>query len=231
VLVLQRGADADRRSEAGDHGARRRHRRSDVGASRAHPLRSASAFEDQAGAGEVDVLGAVAAADRLRSPQSALPDRSSSWITLGADSYLADGSTPLQAVVELRAAHPAQQEAPPADGFADGRLVPYALVDGAPRDGAVSSFVRRGPGVWLATVQLPGGLGGSTLTVGARFDGNDIVEPRTIPIATDVWDADYPASVHGGCATSARDPVGVAGPVSWAVAIAFLAMARRRRAR
>jgi len=197
----------------------------------AHPLRGAAPFEDQAGVGEVDVLGAVAAADRLRTPQSALPDPSASWITLGADTYLADGSTPLQAVVELRAAPQGQEPALPADGFAEGRLVPYALVDATPYEGAVSSFVRRGPGVWLATVQLPAGLGGSRLTVGARFDGSDIVSPKSIPIATDVWNAGYPASVRGGCSTTARGAASAASPVAWIGALFFLATAMRRRSR
>jgi subtilisin family serine protease len=166
----------------------------------AHPLRGTPMFQDQLGVGEVDVPGAVAAAERLRNPLNALPVRAESWMTLSADVYLADGSTPLQAIIELRATRPGTATAPPADGFAAGRLAAYALVDGAPFAGAVHSLVRRGPGVWLAIVQLPPGLGGSKLTVGATFDGLDIVEPKSIPIATDVWEAAYPPRVQGGCA-------------------------------
>jgi MYXO-CTERM domain-containing protein len=53
--------------------------------------------------------------------------------------------------------------------------------------------------VWVLTLQLPAGLGGRNLTIGATFDGADIVAPRTIPIATDAWSADYPPSARGGC--------------------------------
>jgi MYXO-CTERM domain-containing protein len=165
----------------------------------AHPLRAPAEFEDQGSVGEVDVVGAVAAAERLRNPMLALPVASQSWLTLGADVYLADGSTPLQAILELRTAGTGTGAAPPADGFADGRLAAYVLIDGLPHAGGVASLVRRGPGVWLATIQLPGGLGGSNLTVGATFDGSSIVPEQSIPIATDTWNADYPPSIAGGC--------------------------------
>jgi hypothetical protein len=192
----------------------------------AHPLRGAAAYQDQAGPGEVDVAGALLAANRMRIPQTALPVRAQSWMTLGADTYLADGSTPLAAIVELRTARPAgAAAAPPADGFAQDRLVLYALVNGVPFPDAVTSLVRRGPGVWLATLELPAGMGGSKLTVGATFDGIDIVQPKSIPIATDAWDADYPSRVHGGCAV-ADGRGGAAGALLLAAACA---LARRRR--
>jgi len=171
----------------------------------AHPLRGPSAYEDQGSVGEVDVVGAVTAADRLRNPMVALPVAAQSWLTLGADVYLADGSTPMQAILELRTASSGTGAAPPADGFAADRLVASVLVDGLPYAGGVASLVRRGPGVWLATVQLPGGLGGNNLTVGASFDGSAIVASKSIPIATDAWNADYPPRIAGGCAAAGRD--------------------------
>ena len=162
----------------------------------------AAPFDDQAGPGEVDVLGSIAAVDAMRSSPQSLPDRGESWITLPADEVYADGSTPLEVIIELRTARTSDSAPPPADGFGDGRLVAYTLLDGAPYDGAVQSLVRRGPGVWIATVQVPAGYGGSTLTVGARFDGADIATPRTLPVATDVWTASYSAQVKGGCSVS-----------------------------
>jgi hypothetical protein len=170
----------------------------------AHPLRGPSAYEDQGGVGEVDVVGTLTAADRLRNPVVALPVAGQSWLTLGADVYLADGSTPMQAILELRAASTGPGAAPPADGFAADRLVASVLVDGLPYAGGIASLVRRGPGVWLATVQLPGGLGGNNLTVEATFDGSAIVAPKSIPIATDAWNADYPPSIAGGCVAAGR---------------------------
>jgi hypothetical protein len=171
----------------------------------AHPLRGPSAYEDQGSVGELDVLGAVTAARRLRTPVVALPVPALSWVTLGADVFLADGSTPMQAIFELRAASTGSGPPPPADGFADGRFVAYVLVDGLPYAGGVASLTRRGPGVWVATVQLPGGLGGNNLTVGATFDGSAIVASKSIPIATDAWNADYPPSIAGGCVTAGRE--------------------------
>ncbi len=203
----------------------------------AHPLRGPAPFDDQAGAGEVDVLGAVAAVDRLADPVLALPVRSESWLTLGADEFLADGSTPLQAVLELRASRTSTTSvAAPADGFAPGRLAAYARVDGQLFEGA-AQVTRRGPGIWVVTVQLPSGLGPAQLTIGAAFDGAPIVEEKTVPIATDAWTAEYPASIHGGCAVASATGVGggergggrAGGGAALAVAIAALGLARRRR--
>ena len=197
----------------------------------AHPLRGPAPFDDQAAAGEVDVLGAIAAVDRLRDPTLALPARGESWLTLGADEYLADGSTPLQAVLELRAPRIGVAAAPPADGFAPGRLAAYALVDGALFEGA-AQLTRRGPGIWVVTVQLPAGLGLSHLTVGATFDGAPIVEEKTVPIATDVWTAEYPVSIQGGCgvapSSNRRDP-NLRGWGGGALAVTAFSLRRRRR--
>jgi hypothetical protein len=129
----------------------------------------------------------------------------------------------MQVIVELRAAGTGTGPAPPADGFSQSRLAAYALVDGTEWVGAVQSLVRRGPGVWVATVSLPGGLGGHSLTLGARFDGADIATPRTIPIAVDSWAADYPASARGGCAVGAGESCG------WGVGLLALAIALARR--
>lgn len=193
----------------------------------AHPLRGAAPFPEQASVGEVDVLGAVEAADRMRHPATSLPSLAQSWLSTGVAFFLGDGSTPLQAILELRAAASGQGPAPVADGFAASRLAAYALVDGVAQAGA-ATLVRRGPGVWVVTVQLPGGLGGSQLTVGATFDGADIVVPRSLPIATDAWTASYPSSAKGSCAMGV--PARVGRPWGWiAAASAMIEAARRRR--
>jgi subtilisin family serine protease len=169
----------------------------------AHRLRSAAPFNDQAGVAELDVVGALSAVDRLHNPRVALPVRSESWLTLGSDLYLADGSTPIEAILELRAARQGAGSAVPADGFTDDRLAVYALVDGSPQ--GAPPVRRAGPGVWVASLQLPAGLGGRKLTVGVTFDGVDIVEPKSVPIATDVWNAAYAPSARGGCAVSSSN--------------------------
>ncbi len=199
----------------------------------AHHVRGPAPFDDQAGTGEVDVLGAVAALDQARNPEPFLPVRSRSWLTLGADAYLADGSTPLEVIFSLRADPGDAGGVRPADDFGDGRLAAYALVDGRSQLEAVQSFVRRGPGVWVATIRLPPGLGGENLTVGATFDGADVADPKTLPIATDVWNAEYPPSVTGGCSVTPPGSAGMGGPLaaafSWVVALVALAPMRRRR--
>jgi hypothetical protein len=197
----------------------------------ARPLRGAAPFEDQAGPGEVDVLGAVAAVDRLRDPTLALPVRQESWLTLGADFYLADGSTPLQGVLELRSSR-TSAGVRPADGFAQSRLAAYALVDERPVAGA-AQVARRGPGVWVIRVHLPAGLGLSHLTVGATFDGAPIVLEKTVPIATEAWTADYPPTVRGGCAVTStavgrRDAHARDGAGAVLGLLAMLGLGRRR---
>ncbi|MDP9001334.1 MAG: S8 family serine peptidase [Myxococcota bacterium] len=192
----------------------------------AHRLRGTALFGDQAGAGELDVPGALAVVDRLHDPRLALPVRSESWMVLGADVYLADGSTPLEAIVELRTARVGNGTLTAADGFMDGRLAAYAFADGSRQ--VPPSLRRAAPGVWVATVQLPAGLGGSRLTVGVTFDGVDIVDAKSVPIATDVWNAEYPPSVRGGCASTGG--TGSSESALMAIAVgAAIATARRRR--
>jgi hypothetical protein len=192
----------------------------------AHRLRGPAAFDDQGGAGELDVAGALAAADRLRDPVLALPARSESWMALGADVCLADGSTPLEAVVELRAERTTGTEPRPADGFGEGRLEAYARVDDSLAVPVPLSQVA--PGVWVGRLELPAGSGGSRLTVGATFDGADIVDPKSVPIATDVWNAAYPPSVRGGCAVGERSSRS-GGPfgIGFGFAIAVLVLGRK----
>ena len=168
----------------------------------AHRLRGPAPFDDQAGTGELDVPGALAALAAEKTASAAAPVRSQSWLTLGADTFLADGSTPLQVVVSLRGDPGDAGAIVPADDFGDARVGVYALVDGRPVTGAVQSFEKRGPGVWVASIGLPAGLGGSALTVGATLDGVDIVDPKTIPIATDVWNGEYAPTIKGGCSAS-----------------------------
>ena len=165
----------------------------------AHPFRGAHPFDDQAGPGELDVVGALDALDQSWNPAEVLPDPGSSWITLSASYLAADGSTPVTAVVELRtAASPARR----ADLFDVTRLRPVVEIDGVPQP--LPTLYRRAPGVWFFTVAPNAGRGGSAITLGATFDGEPIVLPKTIPIATDVWSGEYATTAKGGCALSPR---------------------------
>jgi hypothetical protein len=177
----------------------------------AHRLRGPAPFDDQSGVAELDVLGALALASPQASTSPALPTRADSWLTLGAEFCVADGSTPLQAVIELRsAATSSNASAPPvaAGGFDESRFAVYARVDGSGgAPAAVSvSISRSSPGVRIASILIPPGLGGSQLTVGATFDGVDVVQSKTLPIATDHWNADYVPVIAGGCTVSSAQP-------------------------
>ncbi len=167
----------------------------------AHRVRGAAPFYDQAGPGEVDVLGALGALDDLKNPKSSLPDRDSSWMSLSEDFVTADGSIPLTVILELRSA----------DGhrgslFDASRLQPKVLLLSRPLP--VLPEIRRAsaPGLFSYEVRVPAGLGGESLTVGALFDGVDIVTPVTIPIATDAWSSSYAPHTKGGCFVGAPTP-------------------------
>ncbi len=159
----------------------------------AHRFRGAAPFQDQAGPGELDVAGALDALEQMQDPKLYLPSAENSWLTLGADYVAADGSTPLTAIVELRTEDGQHR----ADMLGD-RLQAVVKLDG--QDTLSPSIVRHGPGLYVFTVQPPPGLGGSSLTLGATFDGENIVAPRTIPIASDIWSSQYAATAGGGCA-------------------------------
>jgi subtilisin family serine protease len=161
----------------------------------AHRFRGLAPFEDQSGPGEVDAMGALDALDQMQNPALQLPVAEQSWLTLSSDYVPADGSTPVTAIVELRTLDARHR----ADFFDKQRLAPVLLVDGKPFEGS-PEIVRRGPGVWVFVWKPPPGLGGSRATFGATFDGEPIVAPRTVPIASDAWNARYPSHATGsGC--------------------------------
>ena len=187
----------------------------------AHPFRGDAPFQDQGGPGELDVLGSLDALERMHDPQAFLPSANKSWLTLSADYVAADGSTPITAIVELRTADGQHR----ADLLGD-RLQAVVKLDGVPT--IPPAILRRGPGVYTFVVQPPAGYGGSSLTFGATFDGVDIVAPRTVPVAADVWASQYGSSVKGGCAVGSppREPAGL----SWMAVGLGAALVRRRRA-
>lgn len=188
----------------------------------AHRFRADVPFSDQSGPGEVDAMGALDALDQMANPALQIPSAAQSWLALSADYVAADGSTPFTTIVELRTADGAHR----ADFFDANRLTPTILVDGKPID-TLPPMVRRGPGVWFFEWTPPPGLGGSRATVGALFDGAPIVTPRTIPIATDPWNASYPShATGGGCVVSSSSPL---SPAGFGIAITIAALLLRRR--
>lgn len=190
----------------------------------AHHFRGLDPFEDQGGPGEIDVRGSLDALDQLQDPLLALPSKATSWITLSADELAADGSTPLTAIVELRTGDGAHR----ADYFDGTRLQAAVDLDGAKLT-QQPPIQRRAPGVWFFTVTPPPGLGGHSVTLGATFDGVAIVTPKTVPIATETWTANYGASAagSGGCDVHGRGGTGE----GWAVGLLLAAANLRRRRR
>lgn len=171
----------------------------------AHRFRSDAPFQDQAGPGEVDALGALDALDQMRDPKLYLPDAARSWIALSSDYVAADGSTPVTAILELRTEDGQHR----ADFFDPNRLAPVLLLDGTPIE--APALIRRGPGVWFFEWKPRPGSGGWQVTFGATFDGKPVVEPRTIAIATDTWTANYPSAASGNSCSlhtlDSREPV------------------------
>jgi subtilisin family serine protease len=184
-------------------------------------------FDDQVGAGELDAWGALDALDDYASGTAVLPAADQSWMTLSAEYYAADGTTPLYAIVELRGELTGSTDlAPRADIFDSTRLQPYMKVGGGSHVPPI--LVRRGPGLWTMGVDLGAGYGGASITLGVTFDGVDIVPPKTVPIATDVWTASYASSASGSCAVGRTN---APPPVALATIVAACLVRRRRGAR
>ncbi len=180
----------------------------------AHPFRGNAPFEDQGGPGELDVVGSLDAYDQMKNPELSLPALDTSWETLSSDYAPADGSNAVTAIIELRTADDRHR----ADLLDVSRLAPVIAIDGTP-SADHPAITRRGPGVYVYAYSPPVGLGGSSLTLGAAFDGQPIVVPHTIPIATDIWTGTYPSEAKGGCTISRKNE-----PISRFAAFAFAAM-------
>ncbi len=190
----------------------------------AHRFRGNAPFFDQAGPGEVDAAGALDALDQMSHPELQLAAAAQSWLTLSSDYVPADGSTNVTAIVELRTTDAKHR----ADFFDKNRLSPTLHVDGSPFD-TTPTIVRRGPGVWFFTWRPPPGLGGSSATFGATFDGVPIVEPKTVPIAVDGWSAGYPSHAKGNACTMHETAPTSPSPFAAIGAFGLAAAWRRRR--
>jgi hypothetical protein len=191
----------------------------------AHPFRGSAPFDDQSGPGELDVKGALDALLQSQDGALLLPDPKASWLTLSAEYVAADGSTPVTAIIELRTADGARR----ADLFDPRRLQPILEMDGVRQP--PPTLIRRAPGVWFFTAQPPAGRGGSTMTFGATFDDLPITTSKTIPIAADVWRAEYPTQVKGGCAVTGSSGGERGDRGIFALFVAALVALRRTRSR
>lgn len=188
----------------------------------AHHFRGAAPYDDQSGPGEVDAVGALDALDQMSDQTAQMPAADESWITLSDSFVNADGSTAITAIIELRTAGAAHR----ADYFDRTRLTPTLAVDGSAID--TPDLVRVAPGLYTFTWTPPAGLGGALATFGALFDGAPIVAPRTVPIATDSWNASYPSKASGsGCDVTAVGG-GEGGLVALVLAFGAVVLRKRR---
>lgn len=192
----------------------------------AHPFRGPAPYDDQNAVGEVDALGSLDALERLKDPKLYLPEASQSWIALSSSYVPADGARPMTAILELRTEDGANR----ADLFDVQRLAPDVRIDGVSRP--AGAITRKAPGLYTYSFRVDEeGLGTKNAVFGATFDGRPIVAPRSIPVATDPWNAGYPSRLGGGCAASAgglpnRD---LAAHGAWLVALGVAVFARKRR--
>jgi MYXO-CTERM domain-containing protein len=187
----------------------------------AHRFRGTASYYDQSGPGELDADGALAALNEMKNPAEALPSPAHSWLSLSADYVTADGSTPMTVLLELRNADGQKR----ASLFDLSRLQPIASILGRPL--APQPKIVRGaaPGLFSFQVSVPRGLGGQAITLGATFDGANVVDPVTVPIATDAWTASYLAEAKGACNASGGDPGGMLG----LAVVGLLALRRKKR--
>jgi subtilisin family serine protease len=169
--------------------------------------------ELQAGPGELDLMGTLAALDAEASPIERLPGNQSR-IALAAAYVHPDPAQPLVGVLELR-----DDDDRLADGFDERRL--GLEVTG----GSVSQPpLRVAPGLYAFQVSAQAGSGGERLALSLTFDGQSLAR-RELPIGTDRWLAEGAPLPHGGCALS-RAPAW--GSSLWAAVLLLSTLARRR---
>ncbi len=170
--------------------------------------------EQQAGPGELDLRGTLAALIAEDSPIHRVPS-SASRIVLAASFAHPDRRQPLQGMLELR--DPRDQIA---DGF-DERRLELAVAGGS----LSRAPTRIGPGLYGFEVTAPADSGGARMRLSLSFDGQ-LLARREIPIGTDRWLAEGTPLPRGGCQLG--PPAHAAGWLSTAVLL-LAARARRRR--
>lgn len=172
--------------------------------------------EQQAGPGELDLMGTLAVLDAEDSPIRREPG-SASRIALAANFVHPDATQPLSGLLELRDARDRV-----ADGFDERRL------ELAVQGGSLSQPPQRvAAGLYSFQAVAPDDSGGKKLTLTLRFDGQ-ILAQRTVPIGTDRWAAEGGAYAHGGCSFA---PSGSDARFLALAALALVAACRRNAKR
>jgi subtilisin family serine protease len=166
----------------------------------------------QVGAGALDLERTLEALDE--GAVERLPGAATTLVV--SSSYVhPDPTWPLEALLELRddADHIA-------DGF-DSRRLSFDLTGGT----FLERPLRIAPGLWRFTVTAPAESGGTTLTLGARFDGR-LLAHQTLPIAVDHALSTTVPSARGGCVLA---PARTASSFPFAPLLLAAAFLHRRR--
>jgi hypothetical protein len=185
----------------------------------------------QLGAGALDVLGAMAGLDALRSNIVRDPDAAASWLSLAQGYVHPGGGSDLVGTVAVRAA-----DGSLADGFDEGRLT-LAVGNG----GSIKAPLRReSAGLYRFAVGAEVGTGSRVVSLDVAIDGVSIGVPgsslaghRLLPVGADRWIASGSTRVYGGCGVGRRArPEGRSGAAwfSWTVALAGIMFVARRAA-
>ncbi len=156
----------------------------------ARPLEGVIFSEQQAGAGALDLEGALLAAVADDSPAERLPS-AQSWIALAAPYVRPDGRESVQGLVEVR-----DERREPADAFDSSRLRLTVSHGTLPE-----ALHRVRAGLYGFSVSAPDGSGGGEIELGLYFDDEPLVL-RTLPIAVDHAVAEQGVAARGGCTLS-----------------------------
>lgn len=174
---------------------------------------------EQAGAGALDVVGALRAQDAAAGPPVTVAP-TAARIELARSFVPPDPALPLDGLVVLRG-----PDDEPARGFPAGRLVLEA-------PGAASvSFVSVSEGLWRLAVAMPEGSGGERLDLRLRYDGRLLAE-RSVPVGVDPHAAQSGFRASGGCSVARSRVSGGFGAGFFAFgSVALVALGRPRRRR
>ena len=194
----------------------------------AHPLRGAAPYADQSGVGEVDVLGAVEAVDRMRSPTTSLPVRAAAGSPPGPTStwptarrrWRSSSSCAPRALGSARAAAGRRlRRRAPRDVRARRRR---------PQRGAVQSSCAAVPACGWRPCCCPRVSAARGSRSAPRSTARTSRAPSRCPSQRTHGRPDYPASVSGGCGVARARGEQAAG-ASMMLVTALLFARRRRR--
>jgi hypothetical protein len=177
----------------------------------------------QLGAGELDLMGALAALPLMDGTSGQPPAIDKSWYVLSSAYARPDPTWPVWGTVELR-----REDGSVASGL-DGKLLELHVEGGV----ITQPLTKVRHGLFRFAVAGQKGATGNVLKVEVTYDGASL-GTNELPIGPDVWSARGELGAVGGCSASiAGAPLGAlgAGAAPLIAAAGALSAALRRRAR